>query len=53
MKETWFLVMTRPLTFAAMPLTSIGPLDLAATGACADADGAMMTVAAMTRLAVN
>jgi hypothetical protein len=21
MKETWFLVMTRPLTFAAMPLT--------------------------------
>ena len=24
MKETWFLVMTRPLTLAAMPLTSTG-----------------------------
>jgi hypothetical protein len=42
--------MTRPFTFAAMPLTSIGPL---AEGACADADGAMMTLAAMTRLAAN
>ena len=50
MKDTWFLVMTRPFTFAAMPLTSIGPL---AEGACADADGAMMTLAAMTRLAAN
>ena len=25
MKETWFLVMTWPLTLAAMPLTSMGP----------------------------
>jgi hypothetical protein len=47
------LVITRPFTFAAMPLTSIGPLDRLAEGACADADGAMMAVAAMTRLAVN
>lgn len=26
MKDTWFLVMQRPLTLAAMPLTSMGPL---------------------------
>jgi hypothetical protein len=45
--------MTRPLTFAAMPLTSIGPLDLFAVGACA-IDGSVMSVlVAVMRQAVS